>query len=83
MSETVVEQKAKAKVEPVSAPAVKASKPVQWKLVKGRCQSVPMGGGQMLDVTNDNVNDPAMIAAITKIEAMMGRRLFGVVFVQK
>ena len=74
--------------KPKSAPvsqdkaAAKAPKPVEWKLAKGVKACIP-AFGTMIEVTNENVNNPKMIATLTRIEADRGVVLFGNVFVKK
>lgn len=76
----------KAKGTPVSVPtapvkaAVKAEpKPIRWKLHKGMKVMIP----GLFEVTNEDINIPAVIKSITMHEARTGHRLFGVVFVKE
>lgn len=73
---------------PVSVPTVPVvkpepkkveAKPVRWKLAKGVKVMIP----GLFEVTNAQINNPAVIKSITMHEAKTGHRLFGVVFVKE
>ena len=81
--DTLPDKPASAPVSPDKATPKQAPKPVQWKLYKGEKACVPGPGGVILEVTNENLNNPKMIIALTRIEADRGVQLFGKVFVKK
>jgi hypothetical protein len=65
---------------PVAKPVAKVeAKPVRWKLAKGVKVMVP----GLFEVSNAEINTPAVIKSITMHEARTGHRLFGVVFVKE
>ena len=77
----------KAKGTPVSVPTAPVkpepkkaeAKPVRWKLAKGVKVMIP----GLFEVTNAQINNPAVIKSITMHEARTGHRLFGTVFVKE
>ena len=79
----------KAKGTPVSVPtapvkaAVKAEpKPVRWKLAKGRAVGITVPG-DIIEITNANLNTPSVLLTISRIEAEHGKKLFGTVFIKE
>lgn len=73
-----------APVSPPTVPVVKPSakveaKPVRWKLAKGVKVMIP----GLFEVSNADINNPAVIKSITMHEARTGHRLFGIVFVKE
>ncbi len=61
-----------------AVPAKVEPKPVRWKLYKGQRILIP----GLFEVSNDNLNNPSVIASIAMHEARTGHQLFGKVFVK-
>lgn len=63
--------------------APKAPRVKRWVLAKGERAAINKGPGQgLLEITNDHLKNPKIIAALDAIEKRTGNKIFGLVVVE-